>query len=60
MVYVDRRRTAKVPLSLLRHPRLQMTRAGLAVLGLAAGSQPKTLLGSLVSLLLGHDSINLL
>ena len=37
-----------------------MARARLTVLGLAARGQAKSLLGSLVGLLLGHDGLNLL
>ena len=45
---------AKLPAALLRHPAIQVARAGLAMLDLAAGGQAKPLLRSLMGLLLGH------
>lgn len=51
---VKRSGATQVALAFLRHPRLQMTRAGLAMFCMALGSQAKTLLGSLVGFLLRH------
>lgn len=50
------RGAAEVPLALAGEPSGQMARAGTAMLGLAVGRQTKTLFGSLMGLLLWHDS----
>ena len=49
-----RRRSAEVSLTLLAHSRGQMARASRSVLGLAFGTQAKTLLRAFVGFLLGH------